>query len=100
MKHFCCFECDKELAGEKYVTKEDHPHCMDCNERKFSKVCHGCGKNIPTSQPSYNYEAFYWHSDPACFNCCVCRASLIGKEFVPKDGSVYCSSACFAKVMT
>lgn len=95
--HFCCFECDKELAGEKYVSKEDHPYCVECNERKFSRTCHGCGNNIPTNQPSYNYEDFYWHNDPECFSCCLCKISLIGKEFVPKDGNVYCSSACYTK---
>eukprot|EP00112_Aurelia_sp_Birch-Aquarium-sp1_P010907 Seg2307.4 transcript_id=Seg2307.4/GoldUCD/mRNA.D3Y31 product="Protein espinas" protein_id=Seg2307.4/GoldUCD/D3Y31 len=93
-KHFCCFECDKELAGQKYVPKDGNPYCMECNSTKFSKTCHGCKNKIPPEEACYSYDEFFWHNDADCFNCCVCKNSLIGKEFVPKDGNIYCSANC------
>lgn len=67
---------------------------MECNSTKFSKTCHGCKNKIPPEEACYSYDEFFWHNDADCFNCCVCKNSLIGKEFVPKDGNIYCSANC------
>lgn len=39
VRHFCCFECDKPLAGLEYVSIEKQPVCLDCYQNKYGKVC-------------------------------------------------------------
>ena len=39
LRHFCCWECDKPLAGHKYVPDENgQPHCLYCFQQKHGKV--------------------------------------------------------------
>ena len=39
LRHFCCWECDKPLAGHKYVPDGNgQPHCIYCFQQKHGKV--------------------------------------------------------------
>ncbi|VDO82983.1 unnamed protein product [Soboliphyme baturini] len=38
LKHFCCFHCDKPLAGHRYMYKLDQPYCLICYAQLFAKV--------------------------------------------------------------
>ena len=35
--HFCCWECDSPLGGQRYVTRDDHPFCILCYEELFAR---------------------------------------------------------------
>ncbi|KAF8764524.1 Protein prickle like protein [Argiope bruennichi] len=36
MRHFCCFECDRQLGGERYVMRDGRPFCLHCFDPKIS----------------------------------------------------------------
>lgn len=38
VKHFCCFSCDQELGGHRYMFKENQPYCLECYKTKFARV--------------------------------------------------------------
>ena len=42
--HFCCWQCDTPLAGQRYIAKDDNPYCMYCFEKLFSKVRRAGGR--------------------------------------------------------
>ena len=37
--HFCCWECDSPLGGQRYVTRDVHPFCILCYEELFAREC-------------------------------------------------------------
>jgi len=127
LRHFCCWECDKPLAGHKYVPDENgQPHCLYCFQQSYGKVCRTCGEYIapeeqrlslplkssmvtssdskaqPGSANSQNSKAIektmaHWHMTPECFHCQVCRKSLLETKMTMKFGLVLCSSTCAAR---
>jgi len=44
--HFACFNCDKELAGCRYVVKDSNAYCPSCYETLFCHVCDLCHELI------------------------------------------------------
>lgn len=44
--HFCCWQCDESLTGQRYVLREDHPYCIKCYENVFANPCEECNKII------------------------------------------------------
>ena len=46
MKHFCCYECEIPLGGQRYVMREDKPVCCHCFEKMFAEFCDSCGEPI------------------------------------------------------
>lgn len=44
--HFCCWQCDESLTGQRYVLRDDHPYCIKCYESVFANVCEECNKTI------------------------------------------------------
>lgn len=94
IKHFCCYECDKELGGQRYVAKDEHPYCLNCYGSKFAKVCQGCQKKISPEAKRVTYKDFHWHAEEACFSCSKCKTNLLGKQFIYNNDNVYCSAAC------
>ncbi len=38
LKHFCCYRCDKPLAGHKYIAVKSQPHCLHCYQENHGKV--------------------------------------------------------------
>uniref|UniRef100_A0A8D2DIA0 Prickle planar cell polarity protein 3 n=1 Tax=Sciurus vulgaris TaxID=55149 RepID=A0A8D2DIA0_SCIVU len=48
MGHFCCFECEASLGGQRYVMRQSRPHCCACYEARHAEYCDGCGEHIAT----------------------------------------------------
>jgi len=44
MKHFCCFECDQVLGGQRYIMRDGKPLCTECFETRYADHCNTCGK--------------------------------------------------------
>lgn len=48
MKHFCCFECEAALGGQRYIMRESRPYCCTCYESLYAEYCDTCGEHIGT----------------------------------------------------
>ncbi|XP_069759202.1 prickle-like protein 1 isoform X2 [Narcine bancroftii] len=94
MNHFCCFECDTILGGQRYIMKDGHPFCCGCFESLFAEYCEACGKHIGVDHAQMTYDGQHWHAVEKCFCCAQCRAPLLGCPFLPKQGQIFCSKAC------
>lgn len=46
MKHFCCFECEAALGGQRYIMGESRPYCCSCYESLYAEYCDTCGEHI------------------------------------------------------
>lgn len=44
--HFCCWQCDETLTGQRYVLRDEHPYCIKCYESVFANPCDECDKII------------------------------------------------------
>jgi prickle len=94
MKHFACFECDKQLGGQRYIMKEGKPYCLHCFDVMFAEYCDFCGEVIGVDQGQMSHDGQHWHATDQCFSCNSCHASLLGRPFLPRRGAIYCSVAC------
>ncbi|XP_030633607.1 prickle-like protein 2b [Chanos chanos] len=94
MKHFCCFECETVLGGQRYIMKEGRPYCCHCFESLYAEYCDSCGEHIGIDQGQMTYDGQHWHATEACFCCARCKKSLLGRPFLPKQGQIFCSRAC------
>ena len=45
-QHFCCWQCDESLTGQRYVLRDDHPYCVNCYQSVFANTCEKCNKVI------------------------------------------------------
>ncbi|XP_033123431.1 testin-like isoform X2 [Anneissia japonica] len=99
LKHFCCWECDTPLGGKRYVARDSHPYCLDCYQNTFAKTCSSCSKKIQADGQRLSHGDSHWHATNECFKCSGCQQSLIGKQFLPKSGYIFCSVTCKKKVL-
>uniref|UniRef100_A0A3Q3FBZ1 Prickle homolog 3 n=1 Tax=Labrus bergylta TaxID=56723 RepID=A0A3Q3FBZ1_9LABR len=83
MKHFCCFECEAALGGQRYIMKESRPYCCSCYESMYAEYCDTCGEHIGIDQGQMTYEGQHWHALP-----------LLGRPFLPRAGLIFCSRSC------
>ncbi|KAK7916740.1 hypothetical protein WMY93_012501 [Mugilogobius chulae] len=56
MKHFCCFECETVLGGQRYIMKEGRPYCCSCFESLYAEYCDSCGEHIGIDQGQMTYD--------------------------------------------
>ncbi|XP_029472145.1 prickle-like protein 1 [Rhinatrema bivittatum] len=94
MKHFCCFECETILGGQRYIMKDGRPFCCGCFESLYAEYCETCGEHIGVDHAQMTYDGQHWHATETCFACAQCKASLLGCPFLPKQGQIYCSKTC------
>ncbi|XP_055858920.1 protein espinas isoform X2 [Episyrphus balteatus] len=94
MKHFACFECDHQLGGQRYIMRDGKPFCLTCFDTMFAEYCDYCGEVIGVDQGQMSHDGQHWHATDQCFSCCTCRCSLLGRPFLPRRGTIYCSIAC------
>lgn len=87
--HFLCRHCDSNLAGQRYVLKDDKPFCIQCYEGNFANTCEDCSKPIGIDSRDLSYKDRHWHD--TCFTCNKCSQSLIDKPFGAKAEKVYCA---------
>ncbi|XP_076386352.1 uncharacterized protein LOC100878796 isoform X4 [Megachile rotundata] len=83
-----------QLGGQRYVMREGRPYCLRCFDASFAEYCDSCGEPIGVDQGQMSHEGQHWHATEACFCCATCRASLLGRPFLPRRGAIYCSIAC------
>ncbi|XP_050459770.1 uncharacterized protein LOC126855830 isoform X2 [Cataglyphis hispanica] len=88
--HFCCWQCDESLTGQRYVLRDEHPYCIKCYESVFANGCEECGKIIGIDSKDLSYKDKHWHE--ACFLCNRCRVSLVDKQFGSKLDKIYCGN--------
>jgi len=93
-RHFCCLECDKDLGGMLYVAKNGQPHCLECYDKFYAKVCNTCKNRIAADAQRIEHEGMFWHATDDCFNCAKCRRNLLGKQFLKAKNTVFCSVDC------
>ncbi|KAF4524295.1 hypothetical protein B566_EDAN005351 [Ephemera danica] len=94
MKHFACFECDRQLGGQRYIMRDGRPYCLRCFDAMFAEYCDSCGEPIGVDQGQMSHEGQHWHATELCFCCQTCRTSLLGRPFLPRRGAIFCSIAC------
>uniref|UniRef100_A0A1I8N1U5 LIM domain protein n=2 Tax=Musca domestica TaxID=7370 RepID=A0A1I8N1U5_MUSDO len=94
MNHFACQECEKQLGGQRYIMREGKPYCLLCFDAMFAEYCDYCGEAIGVDQGQMSHDGQHWHATDECFSCNTCRCSLLGRAFLPRRGSIYCSIAC------
>lgn len=94
MKHFCCYECETVLGGQRYIMKDGRPFCCGCFESHYAEYCESCGEHIGVDHAQMTYDGQHWHATESCFSCAHCRVSLLGCPFLPKKGRIYCSKTC------
>ncbi|XP_059476273.1 protein prickle-like isoform X2 [Neocloeon triangulifer] len=94
MKHFACFECDTQLGGERYIMRDGRPFCLRCFDNLFAEFCESCGDAIGVDQGQMSHQGQHWHATELCFCCQTCRVSLLGRPFLPRRGSIFCSVGC------
>ncbi|XP_072746125.1 uncharacterized protein [Anoplolepis gracilipes] len=83
-----------QLGGQRYVMREGRPYCLRCFDASFAEYCDSCGEPIGVDQGQMSHEGQHWHATEVCFCCATCRASLLGRPFLPRRGAIYCSIAC------
>ncbi|GLG92992.1 Protein prickle [Gryllus bimaculatus] len=88
--HFCCWQCDESLTGQRYVLRDDHPYCIKCYESVFANTCEECNRIIGIDSKDLSYKDKHWHE--ACFLCTKCRVSLVDKQFGSKADKIYCGN--------
>lgn len=99
IKHFCCFHCDRPLAGLDYTPDDtnDQPLCLDCYGQHFAKACRKCGRSIGASEQGVSWQDLHWHA--GCFRCHGCAKSLIAGRFCVKGTVPFCSAQCVKGTM-
>lgn len=87
---FICTNCPKQLAGEKFTSRDEKPYCGDCFGELFAKKCIRCTKPITGigGTKFISFEERHWHSN--CFNCYKCNTSLVGKGFLTDNEDILC----------
>lgn len=58
--HFCCFNCDLNLTGHRYILREEHPYCIKCYENLFANSCEECKTPIGTDSKVSHHNALYY----------------------------------------
>lgn len=104
VKHFCCFQCDKELCNQSYIPVRDqrpgeppssHPYCLDCYYKNFSKKCSTCKQVIDVQDKCIQFNnEHYWHIKVECFACVQCRKYLNNERFIMQFEKPFCSRQC------
>ncbi|OQR67069.1 hypothetical protein BIW11_13745 [Tropilaelaps mercedesae] len=94
MNHFCCYECDQQLGGQRYIMRDSRPFCLACFDAIFAEFCDTCGGPVGVDQGQMSLDGQHWHATEQCFRCSCCKTSLLGRPFLPKKGLIYCSHEC------
>lgn len=95
LKHFSCFYCDKQLAGENYLIEDSNPLCLPCFETQKADKCMTCCEIIKPDQQGLTIKDRHFHANENCFACCVCKMCLFEKKLLFRNDKLYCSYDCF-----
>lgn len=97
-EHFVCWDCEKVLAGQKYIVSDSLSYCLDCHSKSFTKKCNACNWTIPPDNIRLTYENIDWHASPNCFKCFTCHKNLLESQFLLKNSLLFCSLECKRKI--
>ncbi|KAG9336149.1 hypothetical protein JZ751_002496 [Albula glossodonta] len=53
---FLCIGCKKQLAGQRFTSRENYPYCLDCFSNLYAKKCVGCTKAIAMAEIIFTNE--------------------------------------------
>lgn len=95
LKHFCCIECDKPLAGQDYTIEDEMPYCLPCFEHSKANKCSSCGNVIKPDEIGCSLNGVHFHAVDDCFACKICKKPLMGKKLLLRNEKLYCSHDCF-----
>ncbi|UMM10306.1 hypothetical protein L5515_000135 [Caenorhabditis briggsae] len=88
--HFCCWQCDQTLTGQRYIMRDEQPYCIKCYEDVFANQCDECAKPIGIDSKDLSYKDKHWHEH--CFLCSMCKISLVDMPFGSKNDRIFCSN--------
>ena len=94
MKHFCCYECDEQLGGQRYIMRDGRPFCCKCFEQMYAEYCEMCKQHIGVDQGQMTHEGQHWHATGSCFACYSCKRTLLQQPFLPRNRAIFCSLTC------
>uniref|UniRef100_A0A8R1TSD8 Testin n=1 Tax=Onchocerca volvulus TaxID=6282 RepID=A0A8R1TSD8_ONCVO len=94
LDHFCCFGCDMQLGGHRYMMKNEQPYCFNCYMERYAKTCRFCLTKIAPDQQRISFKDLHWHAGDKCFRCRCCSKVLLNQRFIVKNEEVFCSSEC------
>ena len=57
---FVCSNCNKELAKEKFTSREDKPYCAECYGQLFAKKCCRCDSPISGTRKKVDKYFFFF----------------------------------------
>nr|KAF6287243.1 GON7 subunit of KEOPS complex [Pipistrellus kuhlii] len=92
---FRCTHCQRPLATETFVAKENKILCKECNMIESALICKGCSKPILAGEQNVEYRGTVWHQD--CFTCSDCKQVIGTGSFYPKEEEFYCMACYEAK---
>lgn len=99
VKHFCCWDCDVPLAGQKYITENDRPLCLPCYQKTYAKTCNACKNVIAADQQGVAVKNLNFHATESCFCCHICKKNLLNGRMAVKEDKLFCSKECIAKFL-
>ncbi|KAL6265370.1 hypothetical protein P5V15_002170 [Pogonomyrmex californicus] len=99
VKHFCCWDCDVPLAGQKYIIENDRPLCLPCYQRSYAKTCAACNIAIAADQQGVAIKNLNFHATEICFCCYSCKRNLLNGRMAIKDDKLFCSKECIIKFL-
>ncbi|XP_026702055.1 four and a half LIM domains protein 5 isoform X2 [Athene cunicularia] len=93
---FVCAGCKTQLSGQRFISKDEDPYCVDCFSKLYAKKCAACKKPITAlgGAKFISFEERQWHGE--CFNCVKCSVSLVGQGFLTRQDDVLCHECGFA----
>ena len=100
VKHFCCWNCDKPLAGNKYTPENGRPLCLPCYQNTYAKICTACNEAIAADQSGVAIKDLDFHVDEKCFCCFTCKKSLINGKVAVRENKLFCRKECIAEFLS
>ncbi|VDK75384.1 unnamed protein product [Litomosoides sigmodontis] len=67
LDHFCCFGCDMQLGGHRYMMKDEQPYCFNCYMERYAKTCRFCRIKIAPDKQRISFKDLHWHAGDDCF---------------------------------
>ncbi len=97
IQHFRCTACQAPLGGARYIMRLGNPHCVRCFNAKYADRCAACTNVIEVDSGRMSHDGRHWHANKNCFSCTTCQISLVGKPFLPRHASIFCSTECIVE---
>ena len=91
--HFRCYKCNCLLDQDSYVQRAGKFYCTEHVPERPKILCAACGSEIIDRTVRALGHAYH----PSCFNCCICKSSLVNMQFTALKGKPLCYE-CYKKL--